>query len=162
MARKEHSRAEAERAQIKALHFAKAKARTDLRKRELKDMTFYRMRYSREETGLMRDSFRRQRDAIRAAGGIEDLGRIRRMYAEERAPMLEEAAMRPERPSVGKATLRQLAEQEARTKAARADRNRQRRRQSKRRKSPLEIGTVGVTGAEENDRGRIIVVRRGA
>ena len=53
-----------------------------------------------------------------------------------------------------------MAKEKAQARLASASRKRQRREKAKRRKSPLEIGTVGVTGAEEKDRGRIIV-RRG-
>ena len=108
-------------------------------------------------TGPLRDSYQREKLAIKSAGGLADLRHIRRLYAAERAPLLAEARIQPRDPFVvGRKVLRQLADEERRRKAARADRNRQRKQ--KRRKSPLEGGSVEGTRRQT---GPGIVVRWG-
>ena len=136
------------------LQHERDKALGALDRREHKEMSNVRQRT--EDTGPLRASYQREKAAIKAAGGLADLRHIRRMYAAERAPLLEEELSRPVRPSVGRKVLRQLADEELRRKAARADRNRQRKQ--KLRKSPLQGGSVE---GQRRQTGPGIVVTRG-
>ena len=150
--------AKAERSRLKALVSAKAKA---LALRSLKlGTTLMRYAFTPQEEEAMRAIDRREVAAIRSAASIEDLGRITQEYAAERIPLIEEASKRPPA-GPSDSVLRAAISMEARKRAARAARREQRRHKPKRRKSPLEIGTVSVSGIEKRrDRGPTIVVRR--
>ena len=154
--RLEAEHAESERSRIEALESARAQAFAERHRQLIRSAASARGHFRRE----LRDSFRRQLAAIRTADTIEDLQCIGPHYEAERAPWFEAASGLPwqRTPSVERAA-QQMAKEKAQAAFASAVRKRQRRQQTKRRKSPLEIGTAGVTGAEEKDRGRIIVKR---
>ena len=155
----EETRVKAERSRLKALESAKAKA-LDLRSHRL-GKTMMRYDFTPQEKEAMRDIDRREVAAIRSAASVEDLGRITQVHEADRAFLIEEASKRPP-PGPSASVLRAAMTMEAEKRAKRAARGEQRRRKPKLRKSPLEIGTVSVSGIEERrDRGPAIVVRRG-
>ena len=155
----EEARAKAERSRLNALESAKTKA---LALRSLRSVkTMMRYAFTPQEKEVVRDIDRREVAAIRSVASIEGLDRIKREHEEERSPLIEEASKRPPR-GPSDSALRAAAIMEAEKRAQRAARREQRRRKPKLRKSPLEIGTVSVSGGEERrGRGPTVVVRRG-
>ena len=148
----------ADRERLKALESTKARALAENFHSGMKTMMRYA--FTAQEKEAMQGIDRRERAALRSAASIEDLGRIKQEHEAERAPLIEEASKRPPRgPSAS--ALRAAAIMEAEKNAARAARRQQRRQKPKLRKSPLETGTVPVSGGEERrGRGPTIVVGR--
>ena len=136
----------AERARLKVLDAAKAKALAQLFKRRYK--VALQVGYN---TGDLHPSFEREKAAIRAADTAGELSRIQLDGEAERAPLIQEAAKRPPKRNSVKPTALRLKDLEDRQQ------RRQRQPKPKRHKSPLEGGSV--EGQRKQTGPRIVVTR---
>ena len=121
---------------------------------EVRDLLFTgrcgRGAYTLEEKARMREFYRREREAIRAAVHLSDLPRIRKQYDSLREPIIQEALKRPYK------APKMSAESLARS-ATSGKRKSPRRKKPKLKLSPLQLQEDTTTGRGGSP---AIVVRR--